>query len=293
VAHVRWPAGARVDSGVEEGTDVSTHYDPLLAKLIVHADDRDAALDALAAALRDTELLGPRTNIAFLREVIDEPVVRAGDITTDWLGSRAGWSWPSRPDDEARAALVAAGAELDRVLGARTDDPWSSLGPWRAGGSRGVVVVVRDGSGEHALRVEGHGPFVIDGTTITRDDDCHGWIVDGARGAAAHEDGDADAPHWLVWIDGVAHEIGIGPAPRRLAAAAGAHIESPLPGQVVKVLVQAGQRVAAGEELVVVEAMKMEHSIKAPTDGTVHAVHCAAGDQVDRGRSLVDFEPDA
>jgi 3-methylcrotonyl-CoA carboxylase alpha subunit len=71
----------------------------------------------------------------------------------------------------------------------------------------------------------------------------------------------------------------------------GARVESPLPGQVVKVLARAGQQVEAGDELLVVEAMKMEHSIKAPTAGTVRAVLCAPGDQVDRGRSLVDFEP--
>jgi acetyl/propionyl-CoA carboxylase alpha subunit len=291
VLHVRWPAVARIDTGVEEGTDVSTHYDPLLAKIVVHADDRDGALDALARALGDTELLGPRTNLAFLSDVIHDPVVRSGAITTDWLGTRPAWTWPSRPDDDARAAAVAAGAELERVLRTRTVDPWSSLGPWRAGGARGVPVVVRDATGEHALSVDGAGPFVVDGTEIVRDDDCHGWRIgdERERVAAARDDGE---PEWLVWIAGVPYEIGIGPAVRRLAAAAGGRIESPLPGQVVKVLARAGQHVTAGEELVVVEAMKMEHSIRAPSDGTVSAVHCAAGDQVDRGRSLVDFEPD-
>jgi acetyl/propionyl-CoA carboxylase alpha subunit len=293
VVHVRWPSDARVDTGIEEGTQVSTHYDPLLAKIVVHGDDRDAALDVLARALGDTELLGPRTNIAFLAEVIDDPVVRSGAITTDWLGARGEWTWPSRPDDEARAALVAAGAELERVLSQRSSDPWSALGPWRAGGVRGVPVVIREASGvEQAVTVVGTGPFVAGGTELVRDEDCHGWRTNGQRVAAARDDTDADAPHWLVWIARVPYEMGVGPAPRRLSAAAGGRIESPLPGQVVKVLVEAGQHVAAGEELVVVEAMKMEHSIKAPADGTVNAVHCAAGDQVDRGRSLVDFEAD-
>jgi 3-methylcrotonyl-CoA carboxylase alpha subunit len=298
VLHVRWPSDARVDAGVEESTDVSTHYDPLLAKIVVHSDDRDAALDALARALGETELLGPRTNLAFLADVIGDPVVRTGAITTDWLERRSdahgAWTWPSRPDDEVRAALVAAGAELARVLATPGDDPWSSLGPWRAGGRRAVPMVIRDAAGERAVALEGAGPFVADGTPLVRDDDCHGWRVgeDAGRAAASRDDGDPDAPRWLVQIGGVQYEVGVGPAPRRLAAAAGARIESPLPGQVVKVLVEAGQHVRAGAELVVVEAMKMEHSIKAPADGTVNAVHCAAGDQVDRGRSLVDFAPD-
>jgi biotin carboxyl carrier protein len=160
---------------------------------------------------------------------------------------------------------------------------------------RGVPIVVRDAAGEraHVVTATGDG-FVVDGMEIVRDDVCHGWRTGPHRErvAAARDDTDPDARRWLVWLAGVAYEIGVGPAPRRLAAATGARIESPLPGQVVKVLVEAGQHVSSGDELVVVEAMKMEHSIKAPADGTVNAVHCAAGDQVDRGRSLVDFEPD-
>jgi 3-methylcrotonyl-CoA carboxylase alpha subunit len=98
---------------------------------------------------------------------------------------------------------------------------------------------------------------------------------------------------WLVWWNGAQHEVPVGPAPRRPAEAGPAHLDSPLPGQVIAVRVEAGQAVEAGAELVVVEAMKMEHAIRAPSAGTVRAMLCAPGDRVDRGQSLVDFEPEA
>jgi biotin carboxyl carrier protein len=99
----------------------------------------------------------------------------------------------------------------------------------------------------------------------------------------------ADA--WLVWSGGVEHEIPVGPAPRRAAASGQAHLNSPLPGQVIAVRVGAGEAVREGDELVVVEAMKMEHAIRAPSDGTIAAVLCAPADKVERGQALVDFRP--
>jgi biotin carboxyl carrier protein len=120
---------------------------------------------------------------------------------------------------------------------------------------------------------------------VEPDEDHHGYVIDGKRAAAVRT---SDA--WLVWLDGQ-HEIAIGPSPRLLTHAP-ARLEAPLPGQVIDVRVHAGQHVAAGDELVIVEAMKMEHAVKAPAAGTVRAVLCASGEQVDRGRPLVDFEPD-
>ncbi|HYZ90988.1 MAG TPA: acetyl-CoA carboxylase biotin carboxyl carrier protein subunit, partial [Actinomycetota bacterium] len=104
------------------------------------------------------------------------------------------------------------------------------------------------------------------------------------RAAAARGDG-----RWFVWVRGAAYEVPVGAATRRLAGAGPAHLESPLPGQVIAVRVSAGDRVSEGDELVVVEAMKMEHGVRSPADGTVRAVLCAEGDQVARGQPLVDF----
>ncbi len=288
IEHVRWPEHARVDAGVEESTEVSTHYDPLLAKLIVHGSDRRAAIDAMGVALDDTQVLGVRTNLTFLRAILREPIVAEGHVTTDWLDD-AGDRWSTGVEVPDVVMAVAAAAETDRIYGARNArDPWSAFGAWRAGGgSRGLVAVRAQGD-ERVMVVEGIGHFVVDGRwRIQRGSACHQWSIDG--------EGDAAAAYgygrWFVWTGGAAHEIAVGAAPRRLADAAPSRLDSPLPGRVIAVRTSPGDEVARGQELVVVEAMKMEHSIKAPVAGTVRAVLCAAGDQVDRGQPLVDLEP--
>jgi acetyl/propionyl-CoA carboxylase alpha subunit len=262
IEHVRWPDAARVDAGVEQGSEVSTYYDPMLAKVIVAGDDRAHALDALTEALDATEILGPRTNIAFLRSVIDDPVVREGRVTTSWLDAADIASFvPSEPTPEG-AIRIAAASELARSRATTSNDPFSSIGPWRVSGDGAATIVLRPDGVERAVAVTD--PDVL--------------------GVAARVDG-----AWLVWFEGDQYEIPVGPAQRRLIAAA-AHLTSPLPGQVIAVNVAAGDAVEAGAELVVVEAMKMEHAIRAPAAGVVTAVLCAAGDQVARGQTLIDLD---
>jgi acetyl-CoA/propionyl-CoA carboxylase biotin carboxyl carrier protein len=274
--HVRWPEGVRVDSGIEEGTDVPPQYDPLLAKIVAHGADRASALAALEHALEETEVLGVRNNVAFLLDVVRDPVVAGGKVTTDWLeDAYADW----RPERDERAALaVAAAAEVSRAP--RSSDPWTSFGSWRAGGFRSARVVLRSGDREHVVD-----PYVDGEVAVERADRHHGWVVGGVDAAAAR-DGDT----WCVAVRGVTYEFAVGIGPRRPEGAA-SHLDSPLPGQVVAVRAADGQHVEAGDELVVVEAMKMEHAIRAPAKGVVTSVLCRQGDQVARGQPLVDFEP--
>jgi acetyl/propionyl-CoA carboxylase alpha subunit len=257
-----WPDGARVDTGIEEGTDITSYYDPLLAKLIVHGSSRDDALARLHDALDRTAILGVRTNLPFLGAVVRDDVAVDGRITTDWLEhAYARWRCPR---DEARAARVAASAEVARLRAIRDADPWRAMGSWRALHDDRTFVVVRDGETEYAVRVD------------------------------PNEQGEATAVRyegrWYVWLDGAPYEFDVGPAPRRSSAAA-AHLDAPLPGRVRAVRVASGDDVSNGEELVVIEAMKMEHVIRAPSDGVVRTVLCAVGDQVERGQALVDFVP--
>ncbi len=283
IAHIRWPQDARVDAAIEEGTDVPIHYDPLLAKIVVTGRDRAAALDALESAITETEVLGVATNLAFLRDVTSDAVVRDGRVTTDWL-ERAYEGWRS-PSEASVAIALAAAAETQRILARASRDPWARLGGWRAGGDDTTTSVpVRLDEKEIVVVVQGTGPFRVGDIELHRADDCHGWILDGRHLAAVRID-----DVWLVWHEDQ-HEIALGVAERRLTAAP-AHLDSPLPGQVIAVRVGAGEHVSRGQELVVVEAMKMEHAISAPADGVVQAVLCAAGDQVERGQPLVDFEP--
>jgi acetyl-CoA/propionyl-CoA carboxylase biotin carboxyl carrier protein len=259
---VRWPATARVDTWIEDGTEVSSFYDPLLGKVIVHAPDQAVALSALDEALSDTVILGPRTNVSFLRDVIADEAVQRGTVTTDMLDSGDPSRFGARGEVPDAAFLGAAAAEAQRIAPA-SNDPFVTLGSWRTGGAVPMRVVLR-----------------------TSDTDERVVAVDPDATVPAAWTGE----RWLVWADGDQHEIAVGPAPRAHTAGP-ARLDSPLPGRVVAVHVSPDEDVVAGADLVVIEAMKMEHAIKAPADGVVRSVLCRAGDQVERGQALVDFEP--
>ncbi len=282
VEHLRWPTDARIDTGIEEGDDISPLYDPMIAKLIVHDDSRAAAIERLAEALDQVEILGVMTNVAFLRDVISRPEVAEGKVTTSWLESLS----PPVPDDSVpdEAIAVAAAAEAARLLDTPSRrDPWRSLGSFRFSSERSVEVpLVQDGS-EVWVRVAGNGPFRTMAHTVIKGE-CHAFEIDGLGAAAA------PGPNgWFVWWSGRQYEVPLGPLQRGGDQSGRAHMEAPMPGQVIAVRVAAGDHVVKGQELVVVEAMKMEHSIRAPIDGVVETVLCAVGDRVDRGRTLVDL----
>ena len=243
--HLRWPDEARVDSGVDEGAEVTTHYDPMLAKVIVHADDRPAALEELADALAQTEVLGLRTNLPFLRTLAADETVQAGQVTTTWLESAyAGWT--SGVDDAAipePAIALAGAAEAARILGESRGsgpDPWSAVGPWRHLEPGPTHVVVQTGDegtessaaakGERLVDVRGTGPFRVGDLTLVQADpehepdrDTHGWAVvseaepgDGTRAAAVAGPG---CVH--VYWAGQPYELPLGIRPRLVDAEGG------------------------------------------------------------------------
>ncbi|MDQ1500162.1 MAG: 3-methylcrotonyl-CoA carboxylase alpha subunit, partial [Actinomycetota bacterium] len=329
--HLRWPDEARVDSGVDEGAEVTTHYDPMLAKVIVHADDRPAALECLSAALAETEVLGLRTNLPFLRTLAADETVAAGKVTTTWLESAyAGWTSgvDDRPVPEAAIALAGA-AEAARILagtagpvpesgpGAASPrdrsaiDPWSTAGPWRhlePGPTHVIVQAPTEGTsavsaGERLVDVRGRGPFRVGDTVLVQaeaahepDGDTHGWAVFTGPEAGDGIRAAAVATPGLVQVfwAGQPYEFPLGIRPRLVDAEGGpAQLGAPMPGTVIAVKVAAGDAVERGQTLVVVEAMKMELEVKAPADGTVSAVLCAAGEAVKKGQPLVALEASA
>ena len=285
LVHVRWPDGVRVDAGFEEGSPVSRHYDPLLAKLIAVADDRSVALDQLARALEATELLGLRTNLRFLRALVAHPDVRAGRITTDLIGrDLAALAAPAGPAPAAAYALAAAARIAAAPRAAR--DPWSALGGWRAGERPAGLVVLREGGTDRAIRVLGSGPWIAAGQEARRGDEPHRWTLDGAPATAAVE----GTVCW-VGLAGATYALESGPPERTAAALGGTEIVAPMPGVVLAVHASAGTAVRAGDRICVVEAMKMELPVTAPADGVVTRMLCAPGDQVRRGQRLAEFEP--
>ncbi len=297
VADLVWPdrPDVRIDAGIEAGSDVSSHYDPMLAKLCVHAPDRNAACDAMVDALDATCVLGVTTNLELLRAIAAHPVFRDGALTTGFLPDHLGDWQPPKIDVEvvvhAVAALARTWARGNRS-GHTASAPFASLGPFRPGGTGGTPVQLTDGDGEPWLshvRADARGDLTISSAA----DQVHHVPGDGPA--------DPTVRTWVapnrraVWVHrpGLTRRLEVVPTVRHgdVAAVGGAAaFTAPMPGSVLEVTVEAGAEVAAGTTLVVVEAMKMEHPIKAPTDGVVTDVHVRTGDRVDAGSPLVSFE---
>ena len=285
LAEVRHPDGdgLRIDSGVDSGDEVSRHYDPMLAKLVAHGPTRETATARLLHLLRETSMLGVRTNLEHLTDVVDHPAFRSGDLHTGFLDEHLpDWSArPPSPQDLARAALALQARNESAVRRDPLGRPWTEVGPWRTSGA-GWTVDLASGDEQTRVRVEGR----ADDHRVTLDGDP--VDVSTTTGSSA-VDGDD------VWLhhDGrvvVLRHVG---ATHRADAAdlAGADaFTAPMPGAVIEVRVEAGQTVVAGTVLAIVEAMKMEHAITAPADGTVTEVLVRAGATVDGGQRLLSFE---
>jgi acetyl-CoA/propionyl-CoA carboxylase biotin carboxyl carrier protein len=284
--HVRWPDGVRVDAGYAEGSDVTAYYDPLLAKVVAHADVRDRALDGLADALERTQVLGVRTNVPFLLRYLSHSEVRAGRVTTPFVERELASLVPRGDVPDEVHALAAAAVIDDRPRSSR--DPWVALGTWRAAAEHAGTVVLREGDRERAVAVEGEGPYVVLGSHVARDaSEPHAWSLAGSPAAVARE----GASVWVGWR-GATYELRTDPREHGVAEVTAAEIDAPMPGVVLAVHASSGQRVRRGELVLVLEAMKMELRVEAPADGVVTAVLARPGDQVKRGQRLADFDPE-
>jgi len=282
--------GIRVDAGIEAGEAVGTRYDPMIAKVIAHGTTRDEALARLRAALRDTVVLGVRSNVGFLCDLLDDRGVRDGRLDTG-LVERL----DPQPDPglAARAALVAliAQGRADRRPAIEADDPFVRLEGWRLGAPAGAVrhFLTVDGERDVEVALGPPGtPALVEGAqvAVTVDDD---EPIDGGRRLRISFDGIAQA--WTVapeehqdrwWVGAAGRSWLVAPSARERGADDGAErdLRAPMPGQVLAVHAREGDDVERGEVLLVMESMKMELQITAPRAGTVAALHVAAGDQV-------------
>ena len=306
VVAYREAPGVRVDSGIEEGTVVGTDYDPMLAKVVAHGDDRDEALERLRRALGATVVAGPTTNTAYLRALLARPEVRAGEMDTgliERLGDEV--AAPTAPPELAALALVALLGEPE------DDDIWSDRSGWRLQGPVWIrqtlvtdppsitdQVAVRSAiegrsGGTWEWQVgEDSGVLTWDGELLGTGDRSRRVVRNFGMGEVSNHAGDS-----AVWIvDPDVGPVRFAPAVGDTDSAAGgeASLEAPMPGTVVQLRVEAGATVTAGETLVVMESMKMEISIQSPRDGVIETVLIAVGDQVDRGATLIELaEEDA
>ncbi|MEU0875824.1 acetyl/propionyl/methylcrotonyl-CoA carboxylase subunit alpha [Nocardia brasiliensis] len=278
-------AGVRVDSGLRTGTVVGSDYDPMLSKVIAHGADRGAAIAKLDRALGDIVLLGVTSNIEFLRFLLADPDVAAGQLDTGLLDRRVADFHAATAGDELFLAAAAY-----RWLGrwpSGPSDPWQVPSGWRIGtaaptsirlaaGDRTEHVYLRGRPGAATGRV-GEGESVS--LTAAFADSVLTLTVAGVR--HEYRVAEQDGQLWLAGPTGVAVLREVAEASVRGGAeqVGDAEIRSPMPGSVIAVPVTTGATVAAGAPVVIVEAMKMEHSLTAPVAGTVEIL-VAPGTQV-------------
>ena len=310
-------SAVRVDTGVRTGDTVSMYYDPMIAKVVAWGPDRNGAADRLADALAATEVVGLTANAGFLRALVDHPRFRAGDFHTRFIEERmddfastdagppadddlaiAAWTLATR-DDEGAAAGGGGGNDTD---GGDPWSPWNRRDHWRMNGSGERIVRLRFGD-ESGDPVE----IAVRGGGGARG--AHGYDVrlpSGREFPVRGESAGDERP--MIDVGGNRHPMTVvehgerffvfregrrfefmrhdpGAASGGLEMAGG--LTAPMPGRIVSVLVAPGDSVREGQAILVLEAMKMEHTLTAPADGTVEEVRFAPGDLVDEATELV------
>ncbi|MET3806527.1 acetyl-CoA/propionyl-CoA carboxylase biotin carboxyl carrier protein [Nakamurella sp. UYEF19] len=289
--------GIRVDSSLIDGMTVSSDYDPMLAKVIAWAPTRPEALQRLRTALREMAVLGVRTNLEFLGLLLEDPDVVAGRLETELIGRRLEHLEFRSPDDEIflSAALVVHHFEADQL----PDGPWGSGDGWRLGehcASRYRLMVQPSGtSAEVSIRgVPGRTLVSVDGAepipaSVQIDGSLARTNVAGTRQLMrfARQGGNLHlkfrGAEWNV-VETTRRRTDVDAAARR------PELRSPMPGAVVAVSVVEGQSVQEGEAVLVIEAMKMEHVLRAPTAGIV-SVNVEVGSQVQRDEVVAVVQP--
>jgi 3-methylcrotonyl-CoA carboxylase alpha subunit len=308
LVHLAFPsetAEVRVDTGVAPGSEITPWYDPLIAKLIVHGADRAAALARLRQALAEVEIAGVTTNVAFLRRAVASRAFAAAELDTGFI-ERNREELFSRNETIGNELLAAAAfaelAEEERAARERAAgsgdlySPWHRVDGWRLNQDSHHDFVFMEREVEHPVRllflesalrisIEGkdyalQGERLADGGLLVRLD---GRVF---KARAVRDGGD-----WHVFCNGGYRRLslkqelaGVDADPRAGSLAA------PMPGKIIKVLTQAGMKVKKDEPLLILEAMKMEHTITAPADGVVKEVHYGAGEQVLEGAELITLE---
>ncbi len=278
-------AGVRVDSSLLAGTLVGSDYDPMLSKVIAHGDDREEALAQLDRALAQTVILGVQTNVEFLRFLLADERVRAGDLDTALLDERlADFAPAPAPDD----VLAAGGLYRQWVLARRArGNPWAAPTGWRVGGGAAPVrTAMRTPLRSETVSVWGPpgaaGVQVGDGeilsASVQLDDARMSATLDGQR--REYWWAEADRHLWIADERGTWHlREAEEPKIHRAVGERPAEVVSPMPGNVIAVQVSSGDDISEGDVIVVVEAMKMEHSLPAPVSGRVEVL-VSVGDQV-------------
>ncbi|MEO8738551.1 MAG: acetyl/propionyl/methylcrotonyl-CoA carboxylase subunit alpha [Casimicrobiaceae bacterium] len=306
IAHLRTPtpsAEVRIDTGVRASDDISQYYDPMLAKLIVWGEDRATALRRLGNALGDYEVAGVTTNVAFLRRLVAHDAFAHARLDTGLIARHHGALFPppTAPSAESLAAAALGecvalrqAAAARRVASGDPHSPWHGVDTWWLNSDEHALVLsYAVGEATYPVRVRTRGDafeVAVDGRSLAASAESQGdslaLTIDGTRMTATVVRVGDDR---YVYTQGAMQRLRLADPMAHAGeeVAAGGDLEAPMSGTVVAVLVKIGDVVARGAPLLILEAMKMEHTITAPAAGTVSAVHYRERDQVREGAELI------
>ncbi|MER6986542.1 biotin carboxylase N-terminal domain-containing protein [Micrococcus luteus] len=273
--------------------EITGFYDPMIAKLIARGADRAEALDRLDAALADTVLFGVRSNLGWLRELAAREDVQAGRLTTELIDGLEAWTAPALPEDlAALAAEALADVSEDAAAAERraAGTAWARADGWRGIGAPQPGMRVRVGDEDRILTAPAADAEVDDDAGALAGVNLLAGDPRDPRSAWLHRDGAAWQVRRLTRAEVVEAARAAAAARRAPAGAASPEARTPMPGTVVAVSVDTGDTVAAGQEVAVVEAMKMEHPVTAAVAGVV-TVHVAEGDSVAAQTLIAVVEP--
>jgi 3-methylcrotonyl-CoA carboxylase alpha subunit len=292
----------RVDAGVDEGDEITPHYDPMIAKLVVWDQGRERALARMRAALAQTRIVGVANNVELLSRLVASPAFAGADLDTDLIERERELLFPARRETPQEVWLLAALAELDREQSegpsaADPRSPWSARDGWRLNHRASRTLALRLGEERQdvgveyapgayvlrlgALRVSADGRFEGDGRFLARIGERRLRAAVIVAGERRH-----------VFFEGRAHPVVVVDASHgggRGDDVVGGLV-APMPGKVIALLAEPGARVEKGAPLLVLEAMKMEHTVLAPRAGVVRSFRFEPGDQVSEGDELVELE---
>ena len=302
--HLRLPANTahvRVDAGVEQGDAITPFYDPMIAKLIVWDVDRDAALRRMQQALAECEVVGVTTNAAFLRRLVMTDSFAQAKLDTALIEREQAALAPNDGDSDAALWALAAMAGVATSEAASRDardphSPWQAQDGWRLGAAAARTLMLEHRGTQRSVAVQAAGEqwsVHMDGNALQGSGRLAGDALRVQIGEQLHRatvirDGNE---LYLFGSEGVQRFTLHDPVIEADQSVADAgSLVAPMPGRIVATLVAPGTAVKRGSPLLVLEAMKMEHTLQAPADGTVQGYRVKAGDQVGDGAVLVDFE---
>ncbi len=298
-------ASVRVDSGVRAGDEIGINYDPLIAKLIVHGNDRQQAIARMQRALLDYQLLGLQTNIAFLSRLVSTASFGEAEFDTGFIEQHRNELFTEDASSRERAVLIAATALIPGLAGvpstqtpeSETQSPWALKTSWRMNAPACHIVRFNDDSSDYALRVSrldrgwqlelGDDRFMVDAS----------WLD--SKRLQLELDGERIIVPVIIERDRIAlclqgrewkFELHAARQGEDETAVAQGKLVAPMPGSIIALQVAVGDTVQRGDLLMVLEAMKMEHSIVASAEATVSEIFFAVGDQVKEGEQLLSLE---